>query len=310
VSASPVFDAVQPFLIEAGAIRGRLVRLGESLDTILSGHGYPTPVAERLAETLALAAALAGALKFDGIFTLQIQAKGSALPLVVADVTSDGDLRGYARFEEDKLAEAMASSETSVVKRFFGDEGFLVFTVDQGADTDRYQGIVELTGDTLADCAREYFRQSEQLETGFRMALQSPADGKIDGWKAAVIMIQRMPSGGNSPILTAEQAEENWNRAGIMMDSAQNTELFDSALTAGRLVHRLYHADGLQLFDGRPVQAKCRCSAEKVENALKSFPREEVEEMRDESGKVAVVCEFCKTGYHFDDAELDRLYGV
>lgn len=306
MSTARTFDIVQSFTIDAGAIRGRLVRLGASLDAILSGHGYPLPVAERLAETLALAVALAGSLKFDGVFTLQIQSDG-ALPLVVADVTSEGHLRGYARYDGEKLPRD--SSETSVVEGFFG-KGHLVFTVDQGQGADRYQGIVELAGDTLADCAREYFRRSEQLDTGLRMAVEAPAEGGNTGWKAAVLMIQRMPAGPSSPILTAEQAEEDWRRAGIMMDSARNAELLDGALPAGRLIHRLYHADGLRVFDAREVAARCRCSSAKVENTLKSFPRNEVEDMRDESGTVAVVCEFCKTGYRFDDADLDRLYGA
>jgi len=302
-------DLIQPFMIDAGAIRGRLVRLGAALDTILSGHNYPGPVAERLAETLALATALAGSLKFEGIFTLQIQSEG-ALPLVVADITSAGHLRGYARYDEAKLAVAM-TAQGSVVERFF-KKGFLAFTVDQGPDTDRYQGIVELTGKDLADCAHEYFRQSEQLETGFRLAVRPASDSaeRSQGWQAAVIMIQRMPTGPQSPILTADEAQESWRRAEIMMGSAKDAELFDPELSAGKLLYRLYHADGLHLYDDSVVEARCRCSAERVEGTLKSFPREQVEEMRDENGKVAVVCEFCKTGYHFDDADLDRLYGA
>jgi len=279
------FDIIQPFMTDAGAIRGRLVRLGDSLDEILASHAYPGPVAERLAETLALAAALAGALKFDGIFTLQIQSEG-ALPLVVADVTSEGALRGYARFDEEKLAKALAS-DGSVVERFF-TKGFLAFTVDQLGNTDRYQGIVELTGDTLADCAQEYFRQSEQLETGFRLAVRAADPVKNEGW----------------------EAEDSWRRAGIMMDSAKVSELFDRDLPPAQMLYRLYHADGLQLFDSRNLLARCRCSTERVEGTLKSFPRREVAEMKDETGKVAVVCEFCKTAYHFSDADLDRLYGA
>ncbi len=297
-------DLIQPFLIQAGAVRGRLVRLGPALDAILGGHGYPRAVAERLAETLALAAALAGSLKFDGIFTLQIQADG-AIPLVVADITSAGALRGYARVDAAKLAEA-EGRDLPAVPRYFG-RGHLAFTVDQGPDTDRYQGIVELSGDTLADCARTYFRQSEQLETAFRLAVR-PDDGQ--GWGAAVIMVQRMPSAPTSPILTSDEAEDGWRRADILMASAKDAELFDPALTASALLHRLYHADGLQMFDARPLEARCRCSAERVEATLKSFPRQQVEEMRDEHGMVAVVCEFCKTAYRYGPQDLDRLYGA
>jgi molecular chaperone Hsp33 len=296
-------DLIQPFLIDAGAIRGRVVRLGPAIDRILAEHAYPEAVASLLAETLALAAALAGALKFDGIFTLQIQAEG-AVPLVVADVTSAGDLRGYARFDAEQLATALAEGGP-LVPGLLG-KGYLAFTVDQGPDTDRYQGIVELSGDSLAACAHRYFAQSEQLETSVKLAVRPPRDGA--GWLAAATMLQRMPVGPQSPIFTAEEAEESWNRAVILTDSARDDELLGPKVSVETLLYRLYHAEGLQLHEPRALTARCRCSAERVAGTLKSFPRAEVESMRDDSGAVVVVCEFCKSRYVFADADLDRLY--
>ena len=270
--ASPP-DLLQPFLIDARSIRGRMVRMGPAIDAVLSGHDYPMAVAHRLAEALTLAVALAGTLKFDGVFTLQIQADG-AIPMLVADITSGGDLRGYARFDPAKLALAEQSDQGTPVERFLG-KGFLAFTVDQGADTERYQGIVELGGASLADCARIYFEQSEQLETDFKLASKPPQDGA--GWQTALLMLQRMPLGPNSPILTADEAEETWNRATILQASATDAEMLDPGLSAAALLHRLYHADYLELPDARPVRARCRCSAERVETTLRSFPRQEVE---------------------------------
>jgi len=297
-------DQNQPFLIDARSIRGRLVRLGPALDKILAGHAYPWAVSQRLAEALALAAALAGALKFDGIFTLQIQGDG-AIPLMVADVTSAGDIRGYARYDSEKLTLADASApELGPVPRYLG-KGYLAFTVDQGADTERYQGIVELQGDTLEDCAQLYFQQSEQLETAFKLTARP--EGK--GWRAAVLMIQRMPLGPTSPIITADEADENWNRASILLASATDAELLNHQLSPGDLLYRLYHAEHLELHDKRPLQARCRCSAERVATTLKSFPREQIEEMRDDQGHVVVTCEYCKSTYSFQTEDLDRLYG-
>ncbi len=227
---APRSDLVQPFLIDARSIQGRLVRLGPSLDRILAGHDYPGAVGLRLAEALTLAVALAGALKFDGIFTLQIQGDG-AIPLLVADVTSGGSLRGYARFNAEKLAAAeAAATPEGAVPRYLG-AGFLAFTVDQGPDTERYQGIVDLAGNSLEDCAQRYFEQSEQLETGFMLAAQPPAAG-LSGWRAAALMIQRMPLGPASPILTAEESEENWSRARILLASATTRELLDDGPVA------------------------------------------------------------------------------
>ena len=299
-------DLSQPFLIDARSIRGRLIRLGPAIDRIIDGHDYPEAVGLRMAEATALAATLAGALKFTGVFTLQVQSEG-AISLLVADVTSDGDLRGYARFDEAKLAEAEAdeSLADAPVTRYLG-KGFLAFTVDQGPDTERYQGIVELTGDTLADCAQAYFEQSEQLETAYLLAARPPRGGH--GWKAASLMIQRMPLGPTSPILTAEEAEENWNRATILLASAKEQELFDADLAAPALLHRLYHAEQLELHDPRPLQARCRCSAERVETTLKSFPRSEMEDLKDENGHIVVTCEYCKSSYSFAEGDLDRLY--
>ena len=299
-------DLSQPFLIDARSIRGRLVRLGPALDSILAGHDYPEPVALRMAEAMALAATLAGALKFTGIFTLQVQSEG-AISLLVADVTSEGDLRGYARFDEEKLAAAEADESLAdqPVVRYLG-KGFLAFTVDQGADTERYQGIVELTGGTLADCAQAYFEQSEQLDTAYLLAALAPRDGH--GWQVASLMLQRMPLGPTSPILTGEEAEENWNRATILLASTKHAELFDPALSSPALLHRLYHAEQLELLEPRPLQARCRCSTERVENTLKSFPRSEMEELKDENGHIVVTCEYCKSSYSFAESDLDRLY--
>lgn len=298
-------DLLQPFLIDARSIRGRLVRLGPSLDAMLSGHDYPPPVAARVAEAAALAATLAGALKYTGIFTLQIQADG-AIPLLVVDITSEGDFRGYARFDSDKLAEAeKADPAIGPVPRYFG-KGFLAFTVDQGPDTERYQGIVELSGASLEECAKLYFEQSEQLETSTLLAARPPKDGT--GWQAAALMIQRMPLGPSSPILTAEEADENWNRAVILTSSTKQGELFDTNLPAAALLHRLYHAEQLELHEPRALRMHCRCSRHRVETTLKSFPRTEMDELKDENGHIVVTCEYCKSSYSFAEGDLDRLY--
>lgn len=294
-------DLVLPFQLGGGAVRGRFARLGASVDAILAGHGYPGPVAALLAETLALAAVLAGSLKYDGVFTLQAQGDGP-VALVLADVTSGGDLRGYARFDGDKVAAATSRSVAALLGK-----GYLAFTVDQGPKTDRYQGIVELVGDTLSHCAEEYFRQSEQLDTAVRLASAPPADGA--GWHAAALMIQRMPgSVPGAPILTVHQSEDAWHTATVLMASATAGEMLDDGLAPDRVVHRLFHAEGLVTHDPKELRARCRCSRKRVESTLRSFPRAEVEALKDAGGKVVVTCEFCRAAYAFGDAELEKVY--
>jgi molecular chaperone Hsp33 len=294
-------DQVLPFSVGGGGVRGRLARLGPALDTILDGqHGYPAVIGSLLGQTAVLAAVLANVMKFDGIFTLQAQGDGP-VSLLVADITSDGHLRAHARFNAERLD---GLGQGATIGQLLG-KGYLAFTVDQGPDTDRYQGIVELTGDSLADCAQEYFSQSEQLETRIQLAIAEPAQGQ--GWRAAALMIQRMPANAaTAPILVSEDAEEGWRRAAILMGSTKEAELLDPALAPGQLLYRLYHADQLQVFDPKPVEAKCRCSRDRVLGALRSLPQADLAELASESGAITVTCEFCRADHTIPLAELTR----
>lgn len=292
-------DLILPFQVGGGAVRGRFARLGPAADVILAEHGYPAAVGALLAETLALAAVLAGSLKYDGVFTLQAQGNGP-VSLVMADVTSAGALRGYARFDSDKLAAG------APVPSLLGT-GYLAFTVDQGLKVDRYQGIVELTGDTLADCAQTYFTQSEQLDSHVKLVSRPPRDGA--GWRVAALMIQRMPgSQPGAPILTAEESREAWRTAVILMDSVTDGELLDWDLPAERLTQRLFLAEGLQAWEPKTLEARCRCSGQSVARMLRGIPRSEIESLKDEAGKVVITCEFCRTAYTYGDDDLERVY--
>ncbi|MBX9634531.1 MAG: Hsp33 family molecular chaperone HslO [Magnetospirillum sp.] len=299
---APANDLILPFQLSGGAVRGRLVRLGPAVDAVLAGHDYPDAVGKLLAETLALAGVLAGALKYDGVFTLQAQGNGP-VALVMADVTSDGEMRGYARFDAEKLAAAPAGD---AVPSLLGT-GYLAFTVDQGPKTDRYQGIVELTGASLAHCAKEYFAQSEQLDTEVVLASQAPVDGA--GWKASALMIQRMPgSQPGAPILTADDSQEHWRTAVILLGSLTHAELLDSALSAETIAYRLFHGEGLQAWEPKALMAKCRCSRPKIASALRAIPRHEIASLKNDQGEVTITCEFCQTVYAFDDEALERVY--
>ena len=299
-TAPPPADLVQPFQIESGGTRGRLVRLGPLIDTVLGQHAYPAPVALLLAEMLALAAALASALKFDGVFTLQTKGDGP-IRLMVAALTSGGDMRGYAQFDADRLAALTASAGPSLsVPRLLG-AGYLAFTVDQGEHTERYQGIVELTGATLVDCIHHYFRQSEQFEAGIKLAVA--ADG---GWRAGVLMLQRLPGEGGVADPDGgelESAEDGWRRALALMGSATSAELTDPALAPNDLLYRLFHEDGVRVFTPLALRAGCRCSRGRVEDMLRALPRDDVEHLKVD-GLIDVTCEFCNVHYRFDEADL------
>lgn len=299
-------DLVQPFQIDPFRLRGRLVRLGPLLDEILTRHAYPEPVAVMLGEAIALAVALAGALKYDGVFTLQTKGDGP-IRLLVADVTTAGAVRGYAQFDEAKLAKAMAAGEVAnSVPRLLG-AGYLAFTVDQGEHAERYQGIVELQGASLAECTHHYFRQSEQVEAGIKVAVARVADagGGKPSWRGGSLMIQRLPPGGQAA--AQEAAEDGWRRAMILMSSCTAQELVDPALTPETLLLRLFHEDGVRVYRRHALTARCRCSRERVERVLRMLPADELGALTTEDGDVVVTCEFCSTRYRFDDAAVHAL---
>lgn len=290
-------DIIQTFQIESSNLRGRVARLGSTLDEILARHAYPEPVARLLGETIVLATALAGMLKYDGIFTLQTKGDGP-IRLMVADVTSTGDIRGYAQFDEGRLASTDAGA--GAVPSLLGT-GYLAFTVDQGEDTERYQGIVELAGDELTDSIQHYFRQSEQLATGLRVAVRRDAGG----WHGGVLLLQRMPEEGGEPMPSSD-TEDDWRRAMVLMSTLTPEELTDAGLPVNGLLYRLFHEEGVRVWPPSPVRAGCRCSRERVETVLRSLPRAELDELK-VNDEIRVTCEFCSTTYGFDDADLGRL---
>lgn len=300
-------DLVQPFQIDPFALRGRLVRLGPLLDEILTRHAYPEPVAVILGEAIGLAVALAGALKYDGVFTLQTKGDGP-VHLMVADVTTAGTVRGYAQFDAAKLAGVRARSGPGIapasVPRLLG-AGHLAFTVDQGEHAERYQGIVELQGATLADCVHHYFRQSEQVEAGLKVAVArlSDADG-VPRWRGGSLMIQRLPDAGAA--IAGEAEEDGWRRAMILMGSSTSQELVDPGLAPEALLFRLFHEDGVRAYARHGLEARCRCSRERVDTMLRMLPPEDLDDMKVD-GRILVTCQFCSAVYVFDADETAAL---
>lgn len=294
-------DLVQPFQLDPFALRGRLVRLGPAVDRILAQHDYPEPVATLLGEAITLAVLLAGALKYDGVFTLQTKGDGP-VKLLVADVKTDGAVRGYAQYDAARLGTAAFGGDSPSVPALLG-AGYLAFTVDQGDETPRYQGIVEIVGATLAECAQHYFRQSEQLQAGLKLAVARA--GAAGAWRAGGLMLQRVPpEGGHAPI--GDDVEDAWRRVMVLMSSATAAELVAPDLPPRRLLWRLFHDEGVRVYDTHALEARCRCSRERIAGILRAFPTDEIDEMRKEP-VTTVTCEFCNTRYEFAAADIAHL---
>jgi molecular chaperone Hsp33 len=293
-------NLVQTFQIDRTALRGRLVRLGSLVDGIVKRHDYPEPVAAMLGEAVTLAIVLAGALKYDGVFTLQTKGEGP-IRLMVADVTTAGAVRGYCQYDAAKLERAL-NSQGAPVPKLLG-AGHIAFTVDQGEHTDRYQGIVELQGATLAECAHHYFRQSEQLQAGIKVAV-----GRENGaWRAGGIMLQRIPVEGGVSTADKEEQEDGWRRAMVLMSSSTNEELLDERLLPNDLLFRLFHEDGVRVWRPHALAAQCRCSRERIERILRAMAEEDLADLALDDGRLEVTCEFCNEHYHFAKDDVAAL---
>ncbi len=297
------FDNCVSFFTQHGAFQGRLIRLNVVLDTILEKHAYPLPVSAVIAESTVLGAILASTLKYDGLFTLQTQSNGP-VSMVVVDVTSEGKIRACARFDEERLESGQKLRKTSgkiePAPHLMGS-GHLAFTVDQGEKTELYQGIVDLQGNNLTECALRYFKQSEQIDTGLKLFLQAP-QGESKTWLAAGIMLQKMPIKGGQEV-DEETAAKNWNEANIFMESLSENEVFDASLSSDELLHRLFHSHNLVITQTKDYSFGCRCSRDKLLNTLSTFSKEDIADMV-EDGKISATCHFCSEQYCFEPGEL------
>jgi len=290
-------DLIQPFLIESSGLRGRLIRMGPVVDDVISRHELPSAVQGLMAEFVVLATALSAALKFDGVFTLQAKGNGT-VGLMAADVTSEGGVRAYASVGKD--VPSVDEVEGSPVPRLLG-AGYLAFTVDQGDHTELYQGIVELEGSTLIDCVHHYFQQSDQFDAALTLSAAQQADGT---WRAGALMLQRLPEDELS--FRKEEMDEAWRRATILMGSCQREELTDPALSPHQLLFRLFHEDGVRVFDTLPLAFSCRCSRERAEGIINMLSLDEIEDYMID-GKISIKCEFCNTEQWFDEAQIKAL---
>lgn len=285
-------DVVQPFMIDSSGLHGRYVRLGPQLDTILRRHAYEPVVAKLLGEFLALSVGLSSALKYDGVFTLQAKGDGP-VPLVVADVGSDGAMRGYAQVKGD----IPPDSAEAPVPKLIG-AGYLAFTVDFSTSSERHQGIVSLEGTSLSDVIDHYFDQSAQFTASARLTAGYADDGS---WRAGALLVQHIPPEGGTGGVAID--EEDWTRAVTFMKSATDAELLDTALTPSDLLYRLYNEDGVRVFEPRKVLDQCRCSSEKMLGALATISQAEINSIA-EDGKIEMVCEFCNTHRSFSTDDI------
>jgi molecular chaperone Hsp33 len=306
-------DTALPFQVESLDVRGRVVRLGPLLDRLLARHDYPKPVARLVAEAVVLTALLGSALKFEGRFILQTKGDGP-VGLVVVDFESPDKVRACAKFDRAAVDAAVAAGRAAPGELL--GAGHLAMTIDQGPDMNRYQGLVALEGGSLEAAARGYLLQSEQIPSVLRLAVAESVTASDGGfrsaWRAAAFLVQFLPESpdrrrmadlppGDAPegfVAPVHREDEAWATARALADTIEVDELVDPSLSPERLLFRLYHEQGVKVFEPLGLAEFCRCSEGRVAEMLRSFTPEERADMT-EGGRITVTCEFCSRSYGF-----------
>jgi len=281
-------DHVLPFQVEGLDVRGRAVQLGPMLDTILGRHNYPAPVARLLAEAITLTVLLGTSLKFEGKLIVQIKGDGP-VDLLVADFAAPENVRAYARFDQGALDAAIAAGATEPHELL--GKGILAFTIDQGAHTQRYQGIVPLEGASIGEAAEHYFEQSEQISSLIKIAARHDAEA---GCLAGGLLLQHLPEGEvGRDRLHVRHDNPEWDHARTIAATLKDAELTDPATSLETLAWRLFHEDEVRVEPGAAVSRGCRCSTGYFAGVLAQFPVAERADMADDAGNIVVDCAFC-----------------
>ncbi len=302
-------DSILPFSVEGLDVRGRVVRLGPSIDTVLARHSYPPQVSKVLGEAVALTVLLGSSLKLEGRFQLQTRTDGP-IDMLVVDFEAPDRVRAYARFDEEKLEAANGAPTGELL-----GSGHLAMTIDSGPEMSRYQGVVPLAGDGLEAAAHEYFAQSEQIPTRVRLAVAEAIGSGEHTWRAGGILVQFLPEAGQSvrdlpggdvpeDMEAPADDEDAWMEAKSLVETVEDHELIDPTIASEQLLYRLFHERGVRVFQQQDVRHACRCSDERILGMLKSFSDEEKRDMIDDDGQINVTCEFCSTKYTVSPGDI------
>jgi molecular chaperone Hsp33 len=280
-------DSLHRFLFEQFPIRGHLVHLDAAWAALIEHREYPEPIRNLLGEAAAAALLLAATIKFEGVLSLQLQGDGP-VHLLLVQCTSGLGVRGLARYREGDFSSAQKISD--LVGR-----GNLTVTLETDEGAQRYQGIVPINGERLAESLQLYFENSEQLPT--RLWLQADAAG------ASGMLLQKLPAADASP-----DVEDAWRRVQIIGDTLTPEEL--RSLSDQEILHRLFNEDDVRLFEPTPVYFRCRCSRERVSGMLQGLGEKETRSILAEQGKVEVRCDFCNRAYVFDAVDVAQLFNT
>ena len=304
-------DTVLPFQLDASNIRGRFARFDTALNEMLRQHNYPEEVCGLLAEAAIITALIGQTIDLRWKLSLQIRGDGP-IRIIATDYfapkTKGGaaQMRAYASIDHDRLAAAKTTGFDNIGK------GMFAILVDQGKETEPYQGITPLDGGSLAKCAEAYFAQSEQIPTRFEIVSGLSMTEAGQGWRAGGIMIQHMPDA--SPLRKdateddkkpkIDMDREDWNRVNILLSTVEETELIGPHLPMPNLLYRLFHEEDAKVSDPQAVEFGCTCSEDKVRQTMSIYSQKDISKMTDASGMVTADCQFCGAHYELEPKTL------
>ena len=312
-------DKILPFQLDLSDIRGRLTRLDKTLNDILSQHSYPPLVEALVAEATVITALIGQTINLKWKLSLQIRGNGP-IKLIATDYFAPskngelGTIRAFASFNEPNLDIGEKNPFEQLGK------GYFAVLIDQGPNTEPYQGITPLTGGSLHKCAETYFAQSEQLATRFALTIgKSQTKTKKISWQAAGLIIQKMPKktergvvkkeGSTNQLLASAdllqgQESENWSRVNFHIDTVEELELMGPHISKIQLLNRLFHEENPRVFEAQSIKFGCTCSADKVRNTMSMYSSKDIETMTTADGEVTADCQFCGAHYIMDPTKL------
>ena len=312
-------DKILPFQLDLSDIRGRLTRLDKTLNDILSQHSYPPVVEALVAEATVITALIGQTINLKWKLSLQIRGNGP-IKLIATDYFAPskngelGTIRAFASFNEPNLDIGEKNPFEQLGK------GYFAVLIDQGPDTEPYQGITPLTGGSLHKCAETYFAQSEQLATRFALTIgKSQTKTTKISWQAAGLIIPKMPKktehgvvkeeGSTNQLLASAdllqgQESENWSRINFHIDTVEELELMGPHISKIQLLNRLFHEENPRVFEAQSIKFGCTCSADKVRNTMSMYSSKDIETMTTADGKVTADCQFCGAHYIMEPTKL------
>jgi molecular chaperone Hsp33 len=296
-------DCVLPFQIDTADVTGRMIRCQKSISRILNHHQYPVPVARLLGEALLLVALLGSGMKLKHRMILQIKGDG-ALPLLVADYYADGSMRGYVECKDD-LYQQWTGGENINPFLLIG-KGHLAITIDNGDDTKPYQGIVPIQGESLSAAILGYIEGSDQIISALKLFItQKDYNGTIQ-WFGAAMLIQKLGKAGDNfkTEFANNDDTENWTRINALFHTLSETELCDTELSEETLLYRLFHEDGVRIFEKNKIHFECKCDMSRLEAIFKNSDLADLQALADDNGIIEANCQFCENKYQFSLKDL------